>query len=294
MAHFPWIIAGLGSLGIGLSGFGLGYWITHRFMPNALPKKPDVPASPLALSKKILAPLQFDILTRLLGLGILAALGLVLWGDAATGLFLLLAVLILWLGFRLGPGLFEKLRKGKKLKAVQEVFPQSLGMMIQALKSGQTLQQVLEYLSLECPEPLKAEFRQVCADMALGAATDKALIFMADRNPGFYDFKQFIESYQISRVTGANLTRLLEFLLENLQEKDRLVRKREAMTAQARLSGTLMGCLPFLLGLVFFVMDPVLMTPLFITPQGWAILFTAILLESLGFLWIRQLLALEF
>jgi tight adherence protein B len=130
--------------------------------------------------------------------------------------------------------------------------------------------------------------------MALGAAADKALTFMADRYPGFDDFRQFIESYLISRITGANLTRLLEVLLENIQEKERLVRKRDAMTSQARLSGMLMGCLPFLLGLVFFVMDPSLMTPLFTTPPGWAILFTALLLETIGFLWIRQLLALEF
>ena len=235
-----------------------------------------------------------DGTTQWLLLALIAAFSVVIWGDPGTGLFLLLVVFAAGAGMRLGPKYIQKQKTAKKLKAIQEVFPQSLGMMTQALKSGQTMQQVLEYLSQECPEPLKGEYRQVCRDMALGAAADKALTFMADRYPGFDDFRQFIESYLISRITGANLTCLLEVLLENILEKERLVRKRDAMTSQARLSGMLMGCLPFLLGLVFFFMDPSLMMPLFMTPPGWAILFTACLLETIGFLWIRQLLALEF
>ena len=217
-----------------------------------------------------------------------------IFGDPGIGLFLLLVIVALGMSLRLGPGLIRKQKSKNKLKKIMEIFPQSLGMMIQALKAGQTMQQVLEYLSQECPEPLKGEYFQVCRDISLGAAAEKALGFMADRYSDFDNLRQFIESYSISRVTGANLTRLLEVLLENIQEKDRLLRKRDAMTAQARLSGLLMGCLPFLLGLVFFVMDPNLMLPLFTRPQGWAILFIAAILESIGFLWIRQLLALEF
>jgi Flp pilus assembly protein TadB len=54
-----------------------------------------------------------------------------------------------------------------------------------------------------------------------------------------------------------------------------------------------MGSLPFFLGLVFFILDPTMMTPLFTEKLGWGILLAAVLLESIGFLWIRQLLRLE-
>jgi tight adherence protein B len=291
VSAFPWVVSGIGALGFGLAGYGLGFLLL-QFLPKSQAEpepKPALKTSPVASPKKTM-----DKSTKWILLGVILSLGVVIYGEAGTGLFLLMVVGFLGIVLRLGPKFLEKQKTAKKLKFIQDVFPQSLGMMIQALRSGQTMQQVLEYLSQECPEPLKGEYRQVCRDMALGASADKALEFMADRFPGFDDFRQFIEAYRISRITGANLTRLLEVLLENLQEKDRLLRKRDAMTAQARLSGILMGCLPFMLGLVFFVMDPSLMAPLFITPQGWAILFTALLLESIGFLWIRQLLALEF
>ncbi len=291
MSAFPWIVSGIGALGVGLAGYGLVSFLLQFLPKNQVQPQPK---PTLKTSPSVSGKITIDKNTRWILLGAILSLGVVIYGEAGTGLFLLMVVGFLGLGLRLGPKFIEKQKTAKKLKFIQDVFPQSLGMMIQALRSGQTMQQVLEYLSQECPEPLKGEYRQVCGDMALGAAADKALEFMADRYPGFDDFRQFIEAYRISRITGANLTRLLEVLLENLQEKDRLLRKRDAMTAQARLSGILMGCLPFLLGLVFFVMDPSLMVPLFITPQGWAILFTALLLESIGFLWIRQLLAMEF
>jgi|GEM_PF-1674788 len=291
MASFPGIVSAVGALGIGLSGFALALWVL-RFIPKDKPS-PEALTFPQPVPSAPPQP-KFDQNARWLLIGIVGCLGVVIFGDPGIGLFLLLVIVALGMSLRLGPGLIRKQKSKNKLKKIMEIFPQSLGMMIQALKAGQTMQQVLEYLSQECPEPLKGEYFQVCRDISLGAAAEKALGFMADRYSDFDNLRQFIESYSISRVTGANLTRLLEVLLENIQEKDRLLRKRDAMTAQARLSGLLMGCLPFLLGLVFFVMDPNLMLPLFTRPQGWAILFIAAILESIGFLWIRQLLALEF
>jgi tight adherence protein B len=292
MVPFPWAVSLLGALGFLLVGFTLGQALIPLLGRDLNQYAPSTASAPTGW--KVRFHEIFTVSARWLIAVVALVIGCFLFNQLELGLTLLFILSAILGVRRIGPQWLEKQKKEKKLKALRELFPQSLGMMIQALKAGQTLQQVLDYLAHECPEPLRSEYRQVCRDMALGAGTDQALGFMAERYPGFDDFKQLIESYLISRVTGANLTRLLEFLLENLQEKDRLVRKKEAMTAQARLSGTLMGLLPFMLGLVFFFMDPALMTPLFTTPQGWAILFAALLLESIGFLWIRQLLTLEF
>jgi tight adherence protein B len=176
---------------------------------------------------------------------------------------------------------------------MSELFPQAVGMCIQALKTGQTVPQVLEYLSHECPQPLRNEINFVCAEMALGLSAEAALTKMGERFPDFSEFHQFLESYKMSRQTGANLTHLLQVLVDGMEEKNRILRKMNAMTAQAKLSGMVMGLLPFILGLIFFVMDPSLMTPLFTHKAGWAILLLAAILESIGFLWIRQLLRVE-
>lgn len=189
--------------------------------------------------------------------------------------------------------LFKASKIQRRLGLLQDLFPQALGMTIQVLRTGQTVPQALDYLSRECPEPLRGEFSMVCAELHLGASTEEALARMLERYPGFSDLRRFLEAFKISRKTGANLTHLLQTILEGIEEKGRILRKVEAMTAQARLSGLLMGLLPIFLGTIFFVLDPSLMMPLFTERAGWALLVLAMFLESIGYLWIRQLLRVE-
>jgi len=198
-----------------------------------------------------------------------------------------------WMGWRYFPSFKSKWRLKKKIEKMNDLFPQTLGMAVQALKAGQTIPQVLEYLSKESPAPLREEWKQVCNQIDLGSSAEQALAQMGERYPSFSDFNQFLQSYKISRRTGANLTHLLEVLLEGTETRNRLFRKMDSMTAQARLSGFLMGLLPFLLAFVFFTMDPTILRPLVEQKAGWGILVLSFLMELMGFLWIRQLLRIE-
>jgi tight adherence protein B len=187
-----------------------------------------------------------------------------------------------------------KIGTQRKIEKIKDLFPSTLGMALQALKAGQTIPQVLEYLSTESAPPLREEWAKVCAEMNLGASAEQALSQMGERYPSFTDYHQFLQSYKIARQTGANLSTLLEVLLEGIDTRDRLSRKMDSMTAQARLSGLLMGLLPFFLILVFFFMDPSLLRPLVTQKLGWGILALSAAMECVGFLWIRQLLRIEF
>ncbi len=244
-------------------------------------------------SKTSNSVLKLSSAQKIMLTGVMFGLLIVALVNFSTGLLLITAAVLCGYGFEKGPGLFQRRQLRKQQEKLAELFPQALGMSIQALKTGQTVPQVLVYLSREAPLPLRGELSQVCAEMDMGSSAEQALLKMGERFPDFIEFHQFLESYKISRQTGANLTHLLEVLLEGMEEKNRILRKMDAMTAQARLSGLLMGILPFLLGFVFFVMDPNLMTPLFTEKTGWAILILAAILESIGFLWIRQLLQVE-
>jgi tight adherence protein B len=277
---------GLGSAALSV---GLFTWLLTRLGMDRLPQiSVKAPPLPHLKTEKKLDQAQLLFLG-----GLFFAILVMAFSDFFTGLLLALLIFISWYGVQKGPGLKKKYEIKKRQEKMNEVFPQTLGMAVQALKTGQTVPQVLEYLSRECPSPLKEELSQVCAEMDLGNSAEMSLSKMAERFPDFAEFHQFLESYKISRQTGANLTHLLEVLLDGLEDKNRLLRKMEAMTAQARLSGTMMGLLPFLLAFVFFLMDPNLITPLFTEKVGWAILLMAAVLETIGFLWIRQLLQLE-
>ncbi len=248
-------------------------------------------------SPTISSPLKFKIsitsFQKLIIFGILGSFLIGIFVDEIEGVFLLTVCILISYIKEKGPPLIQKYKKNKIQIKMSELFPQALGMCIQALKTGQTVSQVLSYLSHECPQPLRNEIILVCNEMSLGLSAEAALTKMSERFSDFSEFQQFLESYKISRQTGANLTHLLQVLLDGMEEKNRILRKMNAMTAQAKLSGMVMGLLPFMLGLIFFVMDPSLMTPLFTQKAGWAILLLAAILESIGFLWIRQLLRVE-
>jgi tight adherence protein B len=247
-----------------------------------------------------------SFLLTLASLGASAAVGFVFFTLARQGLsFSIPVALPLPKNFRRGTA-EQRLRLGflkelkfkieaqKKTEKIRDLFPSALGMALQALKAGQTIPQVLEYLSRESAPPLREEWQKVCAEMNLGASAEQALSQMGERYPDYTDFHQFLQSYKISRQTGANLSTLLEVLLEGIDTRGRLSRKMDSMTAQARLSGLLMGLLPFFLILVFVFMDPTLLRPLVTEKLGWGILALSAAMECVGFLWIRQLLRVEF
>lgn len=260
--------------------------LTHYFLKRLSEKSPTISLS--FKFKVSLNPFQ-----QLIIAGILGSLLICAFVDLTWGIFFLIICVLFFYVKEKGPVLIQKYQKNKIQIKMSELFPQALGMSIQALKTGQTVSQVLSYLSYECPQPLRKEIILVCNEMSLGLSAEAALTKMSERFPDFSEFHQFLESYKISRQTGANLTHLLQVLLDGMEEKNRILRKMNAMTAQAKLSGMVMGLLPFMLGIIFFVMDPSLMTPLFTQKAGWAILLLAAILESIGFLWIRQLLRVE-
>jgi tight adherence protein B len=54
-----------------------------------------------------------------------------------------------------------------------------------------------------------------------------------------------------------------------------------------------MGSAPLVaFGLLYFI-DPALMRPLVTTPMGWTALGVVVVMETLGFLWIRRIVNVE-
>jgi tight adherence protein B len=185
----------------------------------------------------------------------------------------------------------RRVEKERRLQCL-EVFPQALEMTVQTLQVGQTLSQAIVYLSKEAPAPLREEFVALSLEMELGASPEDALAKFAQRfnHP---DITRFLEAYRLSRRAGANLVHLYKIQLDGIEERHRLMRRLDSMTAQARLSGLLMGALPFFLLAVLFVMDADLLRPLVAYPAGWAVLLVAAGLETLGFLWIQKLMQVD-
>ncbi len=114
-----------------------------------LPRLKTLPSLPLQfrLQKKMTSSQMF------LAGGLILSLVVMAWVDFSTGLLLAFLAVGIWYGVGKGPGLKKNFETKRRQDKMAEVFPQTLGMAVQALKTGQTVPQVLEYLSRECPRP---------------------------------------------------------------------------------------------------------------------------------------------
>ena len=283
--HDPtlWGAVLLGAISLGWTGYCLMLPNMKRFetvfsnIQNRLPKVRFAP-------HRILVPFIASALLVLL----------VLWMKDHLGaaFFLIMTCVLAYLTARRLP-LWRKKRaeKERRLRCL-EAFPQALEMTVQVLQVGQTLSQAIVYLAKEAPAPLHEEFASLSLEMELGASPEDALAKFAQKY-NHPDITQFLEAYRLSRRAGANLVHLYKVQLEGIEDRHRWMRRLDSMTAQARLSGLMMGALPIFLLAVLFVMDADLLRPLVATPAGWAVLGVAAGLETLGFLWIQKLIRVE-
>ncbi len=149
--------AASGALCAGIMGYVLTLPIL-KFLPSLSGKFAGrmKPFPPLTLAQKILA------VGSILGLFLMAL------DDFLTGLSFIMVAILCAYGIEKGPGFMKNRRLGKRKSQLGEVFPQALGMSIQALKTGQTVPQVLDYLSREAPAPLREELSLVCAEIEHG------------------------------------------------------------------------------------------------------------------------------
>jgi tight adherence protein B len=96
---------------------------------------------------------------------------------------------------------------------------------------------------------------------------------------------------QASRESGGKLNETVERIAISVREMQRLERKIQADTSQARTSAVYMALVPFaILALYYFVLDPINTERLFTTVFGQMLLCVALILNIVAYLWARRIL----
>lgn len=176
----------------------------------------------------------------------------------------------------------------KRERQFASQLPDALMALSSSLKAGGSLVASLEKLVEEQRPPLSQEFELFLREYRLGVEFDKALEKMEHRvgNP---DFRMVVSGMRISREVGGNLAAILETQAEILRSKATMEGKIRSLTAQGKLQGIVMTVLPLVLGVALYFMEPDAMQLMFTTHTGWLVLGVIVVMESLGYLAIRQI-----
>ncbi len=204
---------------------------------------------------------------------------------------LAIGVVAALIGYNL-PKMYVNRRRRKRAEKLNAQLPEALTMIANALKAGFGLMQALSVASEQLSHPISTEFGRTIHEMNIGSSAEEALQALSERC-GSYDLDIVVTAILVQRTVGGNLGEILDTVADTMRERIRIKGEIQTLTAQQKLTGIVLGLIPLACGVLFQLMSPGYITPLFTTFMGKMMLVTAVVLESVGILIIQRILKIE-
>ena len=225
---------------------------------------------------------------------IVISLGFGLVGALLTSVLLHLPFLPM-VAFAAGlslPTCYLMFKKSRRMARFEEQFPEALDLLSRALRAGHAFQTAMGMVADDLKEPVGSEFRKSFDQQNFGLPLRDTLFQLADRIP-LMDVRFFSTAVLIQRDTGGNLAEILDNLAHVVRERFRIRREIRTKTAHGRFTGLVLLALPAGLGVILTIINPDHMELLFSRPMGQTMIGAAIVMQFVGFLWIRKILDFE-
>jgi tight adherence protein B len=107
------------------------------------------------------------------------------------------------------------------------------------------------------------------------------------------DVRFFVTAVLIQRETGGNLSEILDNLAHVVRERFKIRRQVRVHTAHGRFTAFVLLALPAGLAIALSIISPDNMAPLFHERMGQTLLMGAMVLQLIGFVWIRTVIKIE-
>ena len=190
------------------------------------------------------------------------------------------------------PYLYVRFRKGQRMKAFAEEFPDALDLLVSALRAGLSFSAAMQIVAEESPEPVRGEFAVTVEEQSLGLDFRETMFNLTKRVDSL-DLRFFVTAVILQRDTGGNLAEILENTSRLIRDRFRVLGDIKTFTAQGRLTGGILLCLPLSISVFMFVMTPQYFKPMMDSDAGRAALWFAAFLQVTGALVIRKIVNIK-
>jgi tight adherence protein B len=190
------------------------------------------------------------------------------------------------------PIAFLSFRRSKRMRAFEEQFPEALDLLSRALRAGHAFQSAMGMVAEGLKEPVGPEFKKTFDQQNFGLPLRDALVQMSERVP-ILDVRFFVTAVLIQRDTGGNLSEILDNLAHVVRERFKVKRQVRVHTAHGRFTALVLLSLPPALAIVLRYINPEHMEVLFTNPMGRTMLITVMIMQVVGFIWIRKVIKIE-
>ena len=183
-----------------------------------------------------------------------------------------------------------------KVSRREAAFTNQLGdclmMVANAMRAGFSFLQAMDLVAKEMEPPISEEFKHVMRDIGLGASVERALDDM-DKRVGSPDFSLVVTAVLIQQQVGGDLAHILDTISDTIQDRIRMRREIRTLTSQGRISGYVLGVLPFALAAFISVTNPGYLEPLFTERLGQIAIGIAVVMVLIGFIIIQRIVDID-
>jgi tight adherence protein B len=180
----------------------------------------------------------------------------------------------------------------RRLAKIEEQFPGAIDLIARALRAGHAFTTGLSMVADEVADPVRTEFRLLYDKQNYGMALPDAMRSLAERVP-LLDVRFFVTAVLTQRESGGNLSEVLDSLAAVIRDRFRLKRQVRVVSAHGRITGSILACLPIIIAGLLFLMAPEHMALLFTDPLGIRMVMAVVVLQVIGFFWMRKIVNIE-
>jgi tight adherence protein B len=223
-------------------------------------------------------------------------MSLIMGVAGAVVAFLLSHMAILMpVGFLVGlclPLMVLKRKRSKRMNKFEEHFPEALDLLSRGIRAGHAFSAGMKMVADELGDPVGPEFRKAFDEQNFGLPLKESLDNLCFRIP-LLDVRFFSTAVLIQRETGGNLSEILDNLASVVRERFKIHRQVRVHTAHGRFTGWVLMALPAFLALALTFINPDHMKLLFENKMGQMMIAGSIVMQAIGYFWIRQVIKIE-
>ena len=190
------------------------------------------------------------------------------------------------------PWLVVRMKRARRMAKFEEQFPEALDLLSRAIRAGHAFGAGMKMVSEELGDPVGPEFRKCFEEQNYGLALKDSLNNLSLRVPSL-DVRFFVTAVLIQKETGGNLAEILDNLATVVRERFKILRDVRTKTAHGRFTGYVLLALPAFLAMALSVINPEHMDLLFKERVGQLMIVVTIVMQAIGFFWIRRIVRIE-
>jgi tight adherence protein B len=190
------------------------------------------------------------------------------------------------------PLAFVSFKAVRRIRQFENQLADLLITMAASLKAGHSFRQGIQSVVDEGADPAAKEFRRVLTETQLGKPMDSALADLGGRI-GSKNLTFVINAVTIQRQIGGSLAGLFDMVADTVRQRQQFARKVRGLTAMGRMSAYVLVALPFFIGLVVTLMNPVYMSPLYHTATGQKLVGGGLTMILLGSAMLKKIVSFK-